>query len=135
MQMFQGLKWLSSLFCSLLLACGLSFQGSIKEISKPYLGEYECTQAQYGKQDLLQDFDYIVLELKSNETYELRYKPKDQEENKETGAYSFDFEKKELSLDIFQKNIFKRKFPLKNGEIFISFRLGLKQVLLKFEQK
>ena len=99
------------------------------------MGEYECTQAQYGKQDLLKDFDYIVLELKSDATYELRYKPKEGEENKETGEYIFDFEKKELGLDIFSKNAIKRKFPLKNGEILISFRLGLKQVYLKFEQK
>ena len=52
----------------MLPACG---NGSLKDITKPYLGEYECKNATLGERDYVEEFSFIRLELKR--TTNLRY--------------------------------------------------------------
>ena len=33
-------------------------QGSIKTITRPYIAQYECTEARYGEIDLLENYEY-----------------------------------------------------------------------------
>ena len=124
-----------SAICSLILALGFCPSDSLKSITKPYLGEYECTQAMLGNQDLLKEYDYITLELKADETYVLRYGKDGEDPHEETGKYTYDEKRQELNVDFGTKGVFKRKFPLKKGELVVSFRVGIKQLLVKFEQK
>ena len=42
----------------ILPACG---NGSLKDVTKPYLGEYECQSATLGEKDYAQDFFFIRL--------------------------------------------------------------------------
>ena len=51
---------------TLLLACSFGGKGDLKEISKPYLGVYECTEARVGEREYLDRFSKLDLELKEN---------------------------------------------------------------------
>jgi hypothetical protein len=124
-----------SVICTLALLLAPVKSDSIKEITKPYLGEYECTQAILGKNDLLKTYDFITLELKGDQTYLLKYAKNGGDPIEETGEYSYDIERQELCIESGKKGFLKRKFPIKNGEIFLSFRIASQQLLLKFEQK
>ena len=42
-------------------------ESTLKDIAKPYLGEYECKSAQLGEKDCLEQFSYVRLELKDAE--------------------------------------------------------------------
>ena len=51
-------------FCTLMLLFSGWREGKLTDVTKPYLGEYECKQATLGEKDCLKKFDYIRLELK-----------------------------------------------------------------------
>ena len=107
---------------------------SLKEVTKPYLGVYECTQATYGELDCLTQFSYISIELKEDDSFLLRYKEKNGERKEEEGKYLYDREKETITL-LGEKGFFKREFPLKEGILTITLRIGESTLLLKFEQK
>ena len=106
--------------------------GGLKEITKPYLGVYECTEARFSQQDYLTRFDKIELELKADETFTLYYCEKGGCVHKETGRYRYDPEQECIMLD---GSIFKRKFPLKEGTLTLYFTIGKEVLTLRFEQK
>ena len=119
---------------SLFLSCGAS-DSSLKSIAKPYLGDYECTQAMLGQEDLLSAYDFITLSLKDDNTYVFKYGKAGEKPQEETGEYSYDLEKGEICLSAGKNNTIKRKFPIKNGTIYISFRMGTRHLIVKFKQK
>jgi hypothetical protein len=132
------LKIKSSLLVGLCALCTIfptAKNSTLPQITRPYLGDYECKLATLGSQDLLENFSFISLELKPNNTFVLSYKEKDGEKKEETGKYSYDHEKQELSIELGKNGLIKRKFPLKNGELMVDFRIGTKLLVLKFEQK
>ena len=108
---------------------------ALPDITKPYLGEYECKIARFGGNDLLEEFSYIKLELKADNTFVLRYKAEERSEKTETGKYKYDNKNKEITFTLDRSRIFKRKFPLEKGVIYVDFPIGTKQILLTFEQK
>ncbi len=116
--------------CALLLACSA---GGLKDIAKPHLGTYECTEAKLGATDLLQEFRDIRLELLDEENYRLVYLEKGQERKKVEGRYEFNAEKGILMLS--EKSGFKREFPLKDGKLTISLPIGNRQAIIIFERK
>lgn len=109
--------------------------GSIDEITKPHLGVYECTEAKLNDNDLLDRFSYIHLELKTAEDFILYYQEKEGSKKQETGKYEYDREKGSLTLIGGVGGFFKREFPLKEGVLTISVRIGEQTLSLKFEQK
>lgn len=110
--------------------------GSLKDITKPYLGEYECKSATLGKKELLDDFSYIRLELKADETFSLYYAFKGGEKKEATGRYQYDKEKKSITLvgEGLGNREFKKSFPLDKGKILITFTIGGKMLIMEFEQ-
>ena len=107
----------------------------LKEITKPYLGQYECKSATLGDKEYLDGFSYIRLELKPDETFSLYYCPKEGKAKEEKGKYSYNAETGELLLSIGRNDEIKRKFPLQEGKLTVSLRLGGKTLVMKFEQK
>ena len=108
--------------------------GTLPEISKPYLGVYECKSATLGSQELLKDFSLITLELQKDGKYLLSYTEKGNKKHEVTGEYMYDSEKNTLTFYADGK-AFKREFPLEKGVLTVFFRLGDKNVKLQFEQK
>ena len=120
---------------TLFLSVSLFGKSSLKEITKPYLGVYECTQAQLNNVDCLDRFSYINLELKSDNEFTLYYCEKNGEGKQESGKYQYDANKQKLTLTGGVGGFFKREFPLKEGILTITIPLGEKTLSFKFEQK
>ena len=118
---------------TLLLLSGMS--GDLKEITKPYLGVYECVEAKINGENYGEDFAYIHLELKSDETFILYYKEKKGEERRETGKYQYNPKDKTVTMRLDEHAFFKREFPLEKGILTINVPIGEHIFLLKFKQK
>ena len=123
---------------SLLLSWTTFFSGikesKLSDISKPYLGEYECKSAQFGSLDCLKQFSYVRLELKGNGTFFLHYQEKGGKKKECKGSYVYDKEKNEIEFTD-ESGTFRRSFPLSNGILTISLPIGEKILVLQFEQK
>lgn len=133
----MGMKIQSALL-SALGAMLFSFSGkydTLKDIAKPYLGEYECKIATLSGEDYLEQFRTLVLELKSENEYELRYQLKNGYKGKDGGKYTYDAERQTLRLSKGEKGEWKRDIPLQNGKISLSITVGEKILYLQFEQK
>lgn len=110
-------------------------KGELKDITKPHLGFYECQSATLSGEDLSDEFDYVRLELKADETFTLYYCKTGGKERTEQGRYSYDKEKGTICLAAGEGNAIKRSFPLKDGVISVTVRLGKKTLSMQFKQK
>ena len=124
-----------STLCALLFSFASIKNSSVTDIAKPHLGEYHCETATLGNKDCLGNFKDIILELKNENTYELRYQLKNGYKGKEEGEYTFDKEKQTLTLTLGEKEQWKREVPIKNGKIYVSVPLGDTLLYLRFTQK
>lgn len=119
-----------------LLFCFPSIKsGSIKDITKPYLGEYECKSATLGSQEYMQDFAYIKLELLSDNTFCLHYKTKDGQKGTQSGTYVYDQEQNTITFSLGEKEEFKRCFPLEKGALTLTFPVGTQTFRMEFQRK
>ena len=130
---------LKSSLCVGLTALLFAFQGAGKteltDITKPYLGVYDCTQAKLSNQDLLANFDDLKLELKDEGEYVLYVKEKGGKTKKVKGKYHYDSERETITLQVADCRVFQRSFPLKKGVLVISVPYGDKTLQLQFTQK
>ncbi len=107
----------------------------LTDITKPHLGFYECEYAKLSGEELLDEFDYVLLELKANGNFEISYCKKGGKAQKENGKYKYDKEKESVTFFLTDGNAFKRTFPLKDGIMDIALRFGGKTLNAKFKQK
>ena len=107
----------------------------LTDITKPHLGFYECEYARLSGEELLEDFDYIRLELKADGNFEISYCKKGGKAQKESGKYQYDKKKESVTFYLSDANAFKRTFPLKDGVMDIALRFGGKTLNAKFKQK
>ncbi len=108
---------------------------AITDITKPYLGEYECKSATLGKKNLLDSISSVTLTLLPDGTFVLRYQDKKGKKHEETGNYEYDAQRKSVRIT---KNVLievKRDLTLENGVLYGSMKLGLKTLTIAFEQK
>ena len=109
--------------------------GSLGDVTKPYLGQYECQSATLGEKDYVQDFSFIRLELKKDDEFTLYYHAKNGKKGQESGTYVYDEQEQTLTLGFGELGILKRKFPIKNGEIFVTLPIGNQTLSMKFLRK
>ncbi len=109
--------------------------GELTDIAKPYLGVYDCTQAQWDNEDKLGLFDDLKLELKDKGEYVLYYKEKGEKTKKVKGKYHYDKEKESITLRLPNGPYIRRAFPLKKGVLTITVPYQNKTLHLQFEQK
>ncbi len=105
---------------------------TLKEITKPHLGVYECKEAKLGNDDYLQRFENVTLELKADGVFILTFKEKGGKERQEKGKYVYDAKRGVITLA--GGNI-KREFPLKEGVLQFQLSIGGKWLSVLFEQK
>ncbi len=120
---------------SLLLCMSNIKDGTLLDVTKVYLGEYECTYAQLGDKEYLKGFDFVTLELKTDGTYLLSFKQKDEKKHTETGEYEYDEKRKTLRFSPRDKSALKKEFPLVEGVLTISAQIGNQQLIVRFTQK
>lgn len=120
---------------SLMLCFGNIKDSSLLDVTKVYLGEYECSYAQLGDKEYLEGFDFVTLELKANGTYLLAFREKEGKKHTETGEYEYDEKTKTLRFSPRDKSALKKEFPLVDGVLTISAQIGNQQLIVRFTQK
>lgn len=105
---------------------------TLKEITKPHLGVYECKEAKLGSDDYLPRFENVTLELKADGEFILTFKEKGGKEHREKGKYTYNPERGIITL---MGGSMKREFPLKDGVLRFQLSIGGKWLSVLFEQK
>ncbi len=123
-------------FLSLALFCGCdsgSIPGSLFDISHPYTGVYRCEYVKLGDENLLDQFDYITLELKGDGLYKLSFRQKDGVKGAYRGHYHLDTENNLFTIHekIFGKHI-EKSFRIENGAIDITVLYGDREFAVRF---
>lgn len=109
--LFSGLFVLSG--------CNVSEMSTLSDLSKPYVGLYECEQIQLGSKDMTERFEYIRLELTYGGDFELTYRSREGNEGGYGGTYSVDTAAHKITLTAnagFVRRSFT--FPMENGKIY-----------------
>lgn len=108
---------------------------TLTEITRPYLGMYECNQLLMDGESKLDEFEYIKIELKSDGEMYLYFLDKTGKSGQAIAEYTYD--EKAQMLTMFKKigqQTMKRSFPLKNGEILVYLIYETKTITMKFKQ-
>ena len=127
----------SSVFAGLtaLILCGAGLKdSSLADIAKTHTGVYECKSATLGDREYLGEFSYIRLELNLDDSFSLYYCAKDGKARKEAGKYSYDNQKNTVCLSLDKQSGIKREFSLEKGVLVITLPVGVKTLIMKFEQ-
>lgn len=129
-----------SVFCMLLplfvCACDAREAGSLKSITRPYIAQYECTEATLGSENLLEKLEYITVVLVNKDTMQIIYKPKDGKKQINETKYTFDTKTHELSAEIGIYGFkFKQTTVVEKGKFTVSKPIGTKQLIMKFKAK
>lgn len=127
--------WISALLLPTLFSVNAEKMGGLKEITKPYLGGYECTDARLGSRDLAAEFDDLRLELEGNGTYRVTYVKKGEKKTVRKGRYEYDEKANAVVLKTKYKGKTRKKsFPIENGAIEIEVPMMRKILYLRFEK-
>lgn len=117
-------------------ACDAREAGSLKSITRPYIAQYECTEATLGDENLLEKFEYINIVLVNKDTMQVIYKPKNDKKQINETKYSFDNKTRELSAEIGIYGFkFKQSTVVEKGKFTVSKPIGKKQLIMKFKAK
>lgn len=120
------------LFAIVFSSCEYSDMG-LKTLTRPYIAQYECTEARFGKEDILEKYDYIKIILVNSKEMQITYKPKDGEKKIIETVYSLDNEKN-ISTEI---GILGYKYrvsaPVENGKFTVTKDIAGKQLIMKFQ--
>ena len=120
---------------TLLISFSAFRDSKLTDITKPYLGEYECISATLGEKDLTEKFSFVRLELNADESYRLYYRDKNGNKGEEIGTYSYDEQRQEISFTWGKHGELKRKFPMQDGTICLCIPIGKELLQIKLEQK
>ena len=134
--MRKCLYLLGLLFPSLFLLCGcdVSEMSTLADLSKPYVGFYECESMLYGGEDLTDRFEYIRLELGYGGDFELTYRGKERNEGSYGGTYEVDTEAGEITLQMQYGFVSKSfTFLMGSGSIFIDLPVHGKLLHAEFK--
>lgn len=108
-------KFLCGLALALSLAlsvgCDVKNMSSLKDITRPYAGEYTCRTLTYGGEDYLDRFETCVLSLKEDGSFALRFVTRDGAEGSCGGRY---------------------EYSEKTGEMTFTVRAGMREITRSF---
>ena len=130
---------LISLVClllTLLPACEINTEGSIKSITHPYINEYDCSEARLGEEDILEKYDFIKVSILDDKELEVKYKLK----NEETRSFKCDYKMNEETRELTaEKGFFGMKIgekvKIENGQFEVLRKIGDKTLYMKFQTK
>ncbi len=125
-----------SLLLLILPACEMDASGSVKSLTKPYIGEYECVEARLGETDLLEKYEFIKITLIDDKKMEIGFKPKNGSQRSFEGEYTVDSETREFTGEAGILGYkFKEKVKIENGGFVISKIIMSKPLIMKFKMK
>ncbi|MDE7082319.1 MAG: hypothetical protein K2O89_01280 [Clostridia bacterium] len=110
--------------------------GSLKSITKPYIGEYECTDAHLGKTDLLEKYEFITISLLDDKKMEVSYKPKDGKKKTFEGTYEVNPDTREFTGEVGILGVkFKEGTKIENGKFTITKLIFSMPLIMNFKMK
>ncbi len=101
-----------------LSACDVERMTTLPELSRPYMGVYECEILRLGERELSADFEYLRIELYADGNFRLHYRTKGGEEGGFEGEFEADPTRKEITFRL-PKEEKSRTYPMREGAIFI----------------
>lgn len=117
-----------------LIAFNLMNMSSLEDVSKPYVGVYECKYIMFGGENLLDKFDYVKFELLRNGVYKIEFKDKNNVKGVYRGHYEYDNSNNFITID---ENVFghkiKKSFTAEKGCVEVNVQYGDKLLAVKFE--
>ncbi len=120
--------------CSSMQASGTS--GSLKSITKPYIGEYECIEARLGKTDLLEKYEFITISLLDDKKMEVSYKPKNGNKKTFEGAYKVNEETREFTGEVGILGVkFNESTKIMNGKFTLKKLIFSMPLIMNFKMK
>ena len=107
-----------------LTACETEELGSLKDVSRPYAGLYQCEKITLGGRDMTEKFEKLSLELKQDGQFELSYLTAEGNEGGYRGNYEIDSEEKEITFSARQGTRQRSfSFPYEKGAVRIDYNL------------
>lgn len=120
--------------CSTMQASGTS--GSLKAITKPYIGEYECVEARFGETDLLEKYEFITISLLDDKKMQVSFKPKNGNKKTFEGAYEVNEATREFTGEVGILGVkFKEGTKIENGKFTLSKLIFSMPLIMKFNMK
>lgn len=125
------------LVAALCVLCGcnkVENMGSLPQLSKPYVGEYQCEKLIFGGEEQTDKFDYIKLTLKYGGKFVLSYRDTEQREGAYEGEYEMSPDGKELTLSAKAGlRTVSRTFPVTDGIILMDLTFAGKLLHAEFK--
>ncbi len=113
---------LMSLF--FMTACETEELGSLKEVTRPYAGFYQCETITLGGRDMTDKFETLTLELRQDGQFVVSYLTAEGNEGSYRGNYEIDIEEKEITFSAKQGTRQKAfSFPYEKGAVRIDYNL------------
>lgn len=132
--LYIGVGLLSAML--ILCACGMQATGSVKNLTRPYIAQYDCVYARLGDEDFLEKFDFIRITLLDSKKLEISFKEKDGEKQSYECAYQMDNETRVITADVGILGFpYKESAKIENGEFTINKNFLGRNLVLKFEMK
>ena len=123
----------------LLPACSsmqASASGSLKSITKPYVGEYECVEARLGETNLLEKYEFITISLLDDKKMEVSYKSKNGKKKTFEGAYKVNEETREFTGEVGILGVkFKESTKIENGKFTLKKLIFSMPLIMNFKMK
>ena len=114
----------------------VSSLGELKDVSRPYLGTYECERIFLGEEEKTDRFEYVRIELQPEGKMKLLYQEKQGKKGEAEARYSYDTQKNLLTVYVdiagFEQ---KKTFPVENGVLELSVRYGGRMLMMRFARK
>ena len=111
-------------------------KNELKDITRPYLGFYECKKLFFGKKNILKQFKYITVELTANGEMVLRYKLKAGKKGESRCDYVYDEESGKIAV-VSEKGLMGLSCDatLQKGKMTVFSKFGNKNLVMQLEQK
>lgn len=109
---------------------------TLSSFMKEHIGEYTCTKLQLGEQNLLQNYQKIVLSVQSKGKANLHFIDKKGERNNQALQYSYDYTTKQFTF--YSSKINAAKWvatPLQNGSFSLFKDILDKTLVIQFSIK
>ena len=105
-----------------LCGCAVEDMGSLPDLSRPYVGVYECEELFLGGEDMTKKFEFVRLELLYGGEFRLVYRTASGGEGGYGGAYEMKDDQITFSV---KQGMLRRSytFPVEKGSILIDYNL------------
>lgn len=113
--------------------CDLSEMSSLRDVSRPYVGEYKCKKLQLGGEDYSGDFEFITLALTYDGAFKLKYADVNGGEGAYQGTYKISEEQKTVTLSSPSRGKEETYvFLYEKGKIVMTLPMGEKLLYAEF---